>query len=110
MLPFIRRKAELWRGGGPERVGSQVVFLPHVEGGMTMVRIDGPRPAGLAPDKITRRVLRRMLESVRAPAVAAFAEESAALRRALRVNWERRYRGRYRSRQAGWGSPTFAVS
>ncbi len=29
--------------------------------------------------------------------MAAFAEESAALRRALGVNWERRYRGRYRS-------------
>ena len=97
LLPFIRRKAELCAEVDPERVGSQVVFLPHVEGGMTMVRIERAEARWLAPDKITRRVLRRMLESYGAPAVAAFAEESAALRRALRVNWERRYRGRYRS-------------
>ncbi|GAB4249483.1 MAG: hypothetical protein Kow00129_10260 [Thermoleophilia bacterium] len=83
--------------GEYQPIGGQVVYLPHVDGGETPLRVAVADAHDLEPTELTERVLERLELRYGPEAHVVFAEEAAALRRALRINWDRRYRGRYRS-------------
>lgn len=78
-------------------IGTQIVFLPHRQGGEAMVRIDVAEARALPETALNRRVLDALVSRYGQAARDAMAEHSDGLRRALQVNWERRERGRYRS-------------
>jgi hypothetical protein len=96
-LRNLAPQAEVRSRGAGEAIGTRVVFLPHTSGGEVMVRIDVAQAARLAPDRLSRLMLDGLEKRYGAYAREALAQEAVALRRALRVNWERRRRGRYRS-------------
>jgi len=78
-------------------VGTVLVTLPHMVAGHALFRIDHALARDLMPDEILSGVLRGMAGEYGPQAVEAFAEQAGPLRRALRVNWERREQGRFRS-------------
>ncbi len=78
-------------------VGTVLVTLPHLVAGHALFRIDHALARDLMPDEILSGVLRGMVGEYGPQAVEAFAEQAGPLRRALRVNWERRELGRFRS-------------
>jgi hypothetical protein len=78
-------------------VGTVLVTLPHMVAGHALFRIDHAIARDLLPDEVLSRVLRGMAAEYGPPALEAFAEQAGPLRRALRVNWERREQGRFRS-------------
>lgn len=78
-------------------VGTVLVTLPHMVAGHALFRIDHALARDLMPDEILSGVLRGMADEYGPQAVEAFAEQAGPLRRALRVNWERREQGRFRS-------------
>ncbi len=80
-----------------DAVGTCLVRLPHTDGGQVIVRTDFAEASDLLPDRVTEAAIRPMVETYGMQAVEAFAAESAGLRRALQLNYERRYKGRYRS-------------
>lgn len=96
-LVALFHQPEISTQGAGEAIGTRVVFLPHSAGGEVMVRIDVAHAATLAPDPLNETVLQRLVDTYGNEARDALAQEAASLRRALRVNWERRRRGRYRS-------------
>jgi hypothetical protein len=89
--------AEVEFGAARPMVGTQVVFLPHREGGEAMVRIDVAKAGELPGTRHTEAVLHALASRYGPEARKALAGQGESLRRALRVNWERRERGRYRS-------------
>ena len=97
LLRFCGMGGELESGKPSAPVGSVVVELPHLGGGTALIRIDHARAKDLRPDDVLARVLAGLTGDYGRQALAAFADEAGPLRRALRVNWERRERGRYRS-------------
>lgn len=78
-------------------VGTVLVTLPHMVAGHALFRIDHAIASDLLPDEVLSGVLRGMAGEYGPRAVEAFAEQAGPLRRALRVNWERREQGRFRS-------------
>lgn len=78
-------------------VGTVLVTLPHMVAGHALFRIDHAIARDLLPDEVLSGVLRGMAGEYGPQAVEAFAEQAGPLRRALRVNWERREQGRFRS-------------
>lgn len=95
--PLLCRPGEVDVSGVHEPVGGEVVRLPHVLGGEALVRVDVAEAGELEPTRLTRDVISRLTDDYGPRAREAFVEEEVALRRALRVNWERRHQGRYRS-------------
>lgn len=87
VAPDVRRGA----------VNTVLVTLPHLVAGHALFRIDHALARDLVPDEVLSGVLRGMAGEYGPQAVAAFAEQAGPLRRALRVNWERRELGRFRS-------------
>lgn len=79
------------------RVGTVLVTLPHMVAGHALFRIDHALARDLQPEPIMSAVLRGTTEEYGPRAVEAFAGQAGPLRRALRVNWERREQGRFRS-------------
>lgn len=78
-------------------VGTVLVTLPHMVAGHALFRIDHALAHDLLPDEVLSAVQHRMAVEYGPQAVEAFAEQAGPLRRALRVNWERREQGRFRS-------------
>lgn len=78
-------------------VGTVLVTLPHMVAGHALFRIDHAIARDLLPDRVLSGVLRGMATEYGPQALEAFADQAGPLRRALRVNWERREQGRYRS-------------
>lgn len=76
---------------------SRIIAYPHVDGRMVLDEVAVAQAAGVAPDPRTDEVARDVVEIYGPMAMAAFASEAAALRRAFQVNFERRFGGRYRS-------------
>jgi hypothetical protein len=88
---------EVAPGVAQGRVGTVLVTLPHMVAGHALFRIDHALAQNLMPDEVLSRVLHGMAVDYGPRALEAFADQAGPLRRALRVNWERREQGRYRS-------------
>lgn len=78
-------------------VGTVLVTLPHMVAGHALFRIDHAIADDLLPDEILSGVLTGLAGEYGPQAIEAFADQAGPLRRALRVNWERREQGRFRS-------------
>ncbi len=78
-------------------IGTVLVTLPHLVAGHALFRVDHALARDLVPDATLSGVLRGMVGEYGPQALEAFAEQAGPLRRALRVNWERREHGRFRS-------------
>lgn len=94
---FCSFTQEVAPGLAQGRVGTVLVTLPHMVAGHALFRIDHALAQNLMPDEVLSRVLRGMAVDYGPLALEAFADQAGPLRRALRVNWERREQGRYRS-------------
>ena len=88
---------ELNARGTAQPIWGEIVPLPHVDGGEVLLRVEVAKGSELEPTEINRKVLERLAADYGPRAREAFAQEVPALRRALRANWERRHRGRYRA-------------
>lgn len=91
------RLAAVGEEGKTGLLDSQIIAYPHMDGRIVLDELPVAFASKVPPSGRTSEVARDVVEIYGPMALAAFAGEAAALRRAFQVNHERRLAGRHRS-------------